>query len=183
MIRISLFLILALLPASVPAQGPTPLQQQVIEPEQSNIEIFGAKTGTLIEKQYEDIDVLKNVKVQAAIFTDLIAKTKISGVSFRYGQLIKQSGDWRAAYLDIDEIDAMIKSIEIIKDKMSSSKSGYSEVVFRSKGGIELRCASIRGNWNTIIRLDRLNKNFSIGLDQDDLARLSSLLLQAKQRV
>lgn len=70
------FLILCLLIAgSALLQAQAPATPR----EQSNIEKFSAKSGTLIEKQFVDIGSVKRVKVQLLIITDMMAYRLIIG--------------------------------------------------------------------------------------------------------
>ncbi len=52
--------------------------------EQSNIEKFSAKSGTLIERQFVDVGTLHSIEIKLLILKDLMSAAKISGVRFEY---------------------------------------------------------------------------------------------------
>src|ERR1051326_7279912 len=76
---------------------------QTAPKDQSNIEKFSAKSGTLIEKQFVDIGSLKQVKVQLLIITDMIVGSKVSGVRLEYVASSRYSSDTKVTFLRSEE--------------------------------------------------------------------------------
>jgi hypothetical protein len=152
--------------------------------EQSNLEKFSAKSGTLIEKQFVDLGHVKSVKVQLLIITDMIVNSKIVGVRMEYVASSRYSTDTKATFLDPDEIDGLIKSIGILKSRvLNSARDNYTEVVFRSRGGFEAGSYFSDGEWKTFVKLERFDKDSYVFMKPEDFDVLLSLLQQAKQRL
>jgi len=88
------------------------------EKEQSKLEAFSLKSGTLLEKQFIDAGELKGVKVQTYIIADLITGVKVTGIRLEKTVSDRYSSDTKTAALDLDEVDGLIKSITTLKTKV-----------------------------------------------------------------
>jgi hypothetical protein len=159
-------------------------QAQTAPKDQSNIEKFSAKSGTLIEKQFVDIGSLKQVKVQLLIITDMIVGSKVSGVRLEYVASSRYSSDTKVTFLDSDEVDGLIKSITILKSRvLNSTRDNYTEIVFRSRSGFEAGGYFSEGKWTTFVKLERFDKDSYVFMKPDDFDTLLGLLQQAKPRL
>lgn len=159
-------------------------QPQTPTREQSNIEKFSAKSGTLIEKQFVDIGTIKGVKVQLLIITDMIASTKVSGLRMEYFASSRYTTDTKVTFLDSDEVDGLIKSINILKSKvLNSSRDNYTEIVFRSRSGFEAGGYFSEAKWTTFVKLERFDKDSYVFMKPEDFDSLLSLLQQARPRI
>ena len=158
-------------------------QSKPVEREESNIEKFTAKSGTLIEKRFDNVGKLKLMEVQVLTFTDLISNAKISGVRFEMQTATRYSTDTKTAFLDQDEVDGLIKSINALKTKVfNTTKDAYTEVTFRSRSGFEAGCYFSDGKWTTYVKLERFDKNSQAFMKPEDFDELLSLLQLAKQK-
>jgi len=158
-------------------------QSQTVDKEQSNIEKFSAKSGTLIEKQFVDVGRVKAIKVQLLVITDMIANAKISGVRMEYESSGRDSSDTKLAFLDQDEVDGLIQAINILKSKvLNTTKNNYTEIVFRSRSGFEAGAYFADGKWKTFVKLERFDKDSYVFLQPEDFDTLADLLQQAKQK-
>src|ERR1044072_2817577 len=97
------------------------LSQISKEREVSNLEKFTAKSGTLIEKIFVPIGSVSRTKVEALIITDLMTSAKITGVKFEYEASTRLGTSTKNAFLDNDEVEGLIKSINILKSKVFPS--------------------------------------------------------------
>src|SRR6218665_2943469 len=114
---------------------------QIKEQELSNAEKFSAKAGALIQKEFVKIGSVKGTNISVIYFTDLITNTKQSALKFEYENVGKYSSVTKAAVLDIDEIDGLIKSVKIVQEKIFPIiPVNYTEVTFKSRGGFEAGC-------------------------------------------
>jgi len=167
---------------------------QTKEEELSNAEKFSVKAGSLIQKEFVKIGSVKNalsktdVTIEVVKFTDLITNTKQSALRFEYlyekVNGYSYSSDTKAAILDVDEIDGLIKSIKIIQEQIfPSTVTNYTEVFFKSRGGFEAGCYWNQGIWSTCLKLKKYDKNSLISLSKDDFLSLLSLLEQAKTKL
>jgi hypothetical protein len=158
-------------------------QTQPKERELSNIEKFSAKSGTLIEKKFIDIGSVKSVKVRVLRLTDLVSNARVSGVRMEYEHSGRLGSDTKIAFLDPDEVDGLVKSIDVLKTKVFvSSPDSYTEVEFNSRGGFEAGGFFGKGKWSTFLRLERFDRDSFVFLSPEDFDVLRDLLQQAKAK-
>jgi len=158
-------------------------QNTTVEREQSNIEKFSAKSGTLVERRFVNVGKLKLIEVQVLTITDLISNAKISGVRFEMQTATRYTTDTKVAFLDQDEVDGLIKSINALKTKVfNTTKDTYTEVTFKSRSGFEAGCFFSDGKWTTYLKLERFDNNSQTFMKPEDFDELLSLLQLAKQK-
>jgi hypothetical protein len=157
---------------------------QTKEQELSNAEKFSAKAGGLIQKEFVETGSVKGAKISVVYFTDLITNTKQSALKFEYESIGKYSSSTKAALLDADEVDGLIKSIKIIQEKIFPSvATNYTEVSFKSRGGFEAGCYWSKGVWSTYLKLEKYDKDSYVFLGKDDFPSLLGILEQAKTKL
>ena len=171
--------VLALL-FSIQVRAQTPAKEK----EQSNAEIFSAKAGTLMQKEFVEIGTLKKMEVKVLYYTDLISNMKTSALKFEVEVASSYSTDTKAAVLDVDEIDGLMKSIKLMQDKiMVSVPANYTEVYYRGRGGFEGGCFTSKGAWSSYLKLERFDGKSYVWLEAADLTTLYGLLEQAKAKM
>ncbi len=159
-------------------------QDQTKEKELSNAEVFSAKAGTLMQKEFVDVGVLKKCKIMVVYFTDLISNNKQSALKFEYEYVSSYSNDTKAALLDPDEVDGLMKSIKIMQDKVfPTAPTNYTEVYYQSRGGFEGGCFMSKNTWSTYLKLEKYDDKSFVWLNIDDLATLYTYLEQAKAKL
>ncbi|WP_282087067.1 hypothetical protein [Aquimarina algiphila] len=159
-------------------------QDQKTEPKQSNAEIFSTKSGTLIEKQFKDVGKIGLTELKIIKFTDMISGQSISSLRFERKVSGKYSSDTKIASLDVDEIDALIKSIEIInKDVFNFPSENYTEIRFQSRSGFEAGCYWSKDNWKPYIQIKKRDRKSLAILSKDDFLSLLELLKQVKKQL
>lgn len=159
-------------------------QPKTKEQETSNAEKFSERSGSLIQKAFIDIGDLKKCELKVIHYTDLVSNQKTSALKFEYDYKSTYSSDTKAAVLDADEIDGLIKSIRIIQDKIfPSTPTNYTEVSFRSRSGFEAGCYSKKDSWSAYIKLERFDSNSYVFIEKEDLTKLLTLLEQAKAKL
>ncbi len=159
-------------------------QTQVKEKAQSNAEAFSATAGSLMQKEYVEIGILKKAKVQVVYYTDLISNVKKSALKFELDVVSSYSTDTKVAILDADEIDGLMKSIKLMQDKvMITIPTNYTEVYYRSRGGFEGGCFVSKGAWSCYIKLEKYDSKSYVWLESVDLTTLYGLLEQAKAKM
>jgi hypothetical protein len=157
---------------------------QTKEQELSNAEKFSAKAGALIQKEFLELGSVGDAKISVIYFTDLITNTKQSALKFEYESAGKYSSSTKAAVLDADEIDGLIKSIKIIQDKIfPTATANYTEVSFKSRGGFDAGCYWSKGTWSTYLKLEKYDKDSYVFLNREDFTTLLGLLEQAKTKL
>jgi hypothetical protein len=152
--------------------------------ELSNAEVFSAKAGALMQKEFVDIGNLKKCKIQVVYFTDLISNTKQSALRFEYEVASTYSSDTKMATLDPDEVDGLMKSIKLMQDKIiPTNPINYTEVYYRTRGGFEGGCFKSKDSWSTYLKLQKFDSKSYVFLNIDDLATLYTYLEQAKLKL
>ena len=153
----------------------------------SNTELFSQIDGTLIKTEYVEIGKLKTSVLEVIIHNDLINNKRITGVKFSYDNGVKTvNAQTRVVFIDKDEVDALIKSIQIIKEQILPSKENhYTEVLFKTRGGFEAGCFfSLKNNqWNGYMNFVKNSRESYILLELPDFDVLMELLRQAKQKL
>jgi hypothetical protein len=154
------------------------------EKEQSNAEIFSAKSGALMQKEFIDLDKIKSCEIQVLHFTDLITSSKQSGLKFSMDVASSYSTDTKSAMLDADEIDGLMKSIKLIQDKvLVTTPATYTEVYYRSRSGFEAGCYTSKGSWSCYIKLEKFDSKSYVWINAEELTKLYSILEQAKLKM
>jgi len=162
----------------------TQIHAQTPAKEQSNAEAFSAKAGTLMQKEFIEIGTIKKAKVQILYYTDLISVLKKSALKFEFDVVTNYSTDTKAAVLDIDEIDGLMKSIKLMQEKiMLAVPINYTEVYYRSRGGFEGGCFTSKGAWSCYLKLEKYDSKSYVWLESADLTTLYGLLEQAKAKM
>lgn len=174
--KIIVLVILSIVSLSVFAQQP-----KLKEQETSNAEKFSERAGLLIQKEFVEVGVLKKCELKVIHYTDLMSTQKTSALKFEYEHKSSYTSDTKAAVLDADEIDGLIKSIKLIQEKIyPSNPPNYTEVSFKSRSGFEAGCFWSKNNWSAYMKLEKFDSNSFVFMDKEDLIKLLSLLEQAK---
>ncbi len=154
------------------------------EKEQSNAEIFSAKSGALMQKEFIDLDKIKSCEIQVIHFTDLISGSKESGLKFSMDVASSYSTDTKSAMLDSDEIEGLMKSIRLIQEKvLVTTPSTYTEVYYRSRSGFEAGCFTSKGSWSCYLKLERYDSKSYVWINAEELTSLYTILEQAKLKM
>jgi hypothetical protein len=154
------------------------------EQQTSNAEKFSERSGSLIQKEFIDIGDIKKCELKVIHYTDLVSSQKTSALKFEYEYKSSYSSDTKAAVLDADEIDGLIKSIKIIQEKIfPSSATNYTEVSFRSRSDFEAGCYSKKDSWSAYMKLEKFDSNSFVFMDKDDLIKLLVLLEKTKAQL
>lgn len=154
------------------------------EKEQSNAEIFSAKSGALMQKEFIDLDKVKSCEIQVIHFTDLISGSKESGLKFSMDVASSYSTDTKSAMLDSDEIEGLMKSIRLIQEKvLVTTPSTYTEVYYRSRSGFEAGCFTSKGSWSCYLKLEKYDSKSYVWINAEELTNLYTILEQAKLKM
>ncbi|WP_299444094.1 hypothetical protein [uncultured Aquimarina sp.] len=161
-------------------------QDQKKESKQSNAEIFSSKSGTLIEKQYIEIGSIKSTKLKIAKFTDMISGESAKALRFTKTVVSSYSNDTKIASLDIDEVDGLIKSLEIIQESvLNTIPDNYTEITFKSRGGFEAGCyySKRKNKWIVYYQIEKYGSDSIVRMEEKGLADLLELLKLAKTKL
>jgi len=176
----SLFLLFSLLALSLTALGQG--SPSASDRDQSNIEKISARSGTLIEREFIAIGNVQGIAVETLLLTDVIAKSKVSGVRLSF----TRGSDQKAAVLDSDELGGLITSLTFLREKIfTSTRVNYTEVKFMSRGGFQAGAYfNVKDEkWTPYLRLSQYDSNSSYFLKPDDFGTLLELLAKAKEQL
>lgn len=119
----------------------------------SNAELFALKSGSLLKTEYFFIDKIRNTIFESVKYTDMLSNEVRNALRFEYAVLIGMQTETRSSYLDEDEVDALIQSLEIIRDNvLNSNPLTETEVTFTSRSGFQAGCLWNSGSWTPFIK-------------------------------
>ncbi len=150
----------------------------------SNAELFSSQAGTLIEKEFIDLGNIGKTEIQILKITDMISGKSVR--SLRITQKVKgsYSSDTKIAHLDSDEIDGLIKSMNVIKKSVfGTSAKNYTEITFRSRGGFETGCFWSKNDWSTYLQIEKYDRKSMVWLNRDDFDEFLDLMELAKTKI
>ncbi|MEQ1645450.1 MAG: hypothetical protein ABL959_18515 [Pyrinomonadaceae bacterium] len=162
----------------------------------SKIEQFSTRSGGLIEKRFIDVGSIKisrvtqgQVKIQSLIVTDLVANSVLSGVRFEYVVSEMFPSDrktTKTAFLDADEVDGLIKSINFLKmNVFDTTKEDYTEVEYTSRAGFSAGAFFTlkEKKWSGFLKLAKYDSDSSVFMDPRDFDRVLELVQLAKEKL
>lgn len=159
-------------------------QKDVAQKQESNAEKFSDKAGTLIQKEYEPIGDVSKCKIQVVTFKDLLDGHKLTAIQFEYEYRTSYASDTKLAILDADEVDALLASIKMIREKvMPVVATKYTEVSFKSRSGFMAGCFSKKDKWSGYMKLSRYDANSFVFFEEDDFNKLYALVQSAKAKL
>lgn len=141
---------------------------------------IAGREGTLIRKDFALIGNIssfpQNLKIYAATYIDLSTNEKQNAVNI----MLTQSTRNGQVIIDIEEIDNILKMLDLLKAKVLRSKGDEStEVNYYSKTGFQIN-VFFDDEWKILVKPDRYNKDFYYKLDNEELGKFIGLLQQAK---
>jgi len=159
-------------------------QKEAPQKQESNAEKFSDKAGSLIEKEFDQVGDVAKCKIQVVTYKDLLDGHKLTAVLFEFEARASYGSDTKRAVLDADEIDALISSIRMIKDKvMPTQATKYTEVNFKSRSGFMAGCFSKKDKWSTFMKLEKYDSNSYVWLEDGDFDKLLTVLQAAKAKL
>lgn len=154
------------------------------EKELSNIERFSAKSGRIVEKEFISLKSVKSADISVLTIKDLMTNEKISGlkvsktIARTYGSIEK------SAFLDTDELDALIASIKLIQTNVFNTQPvNYTEVIFTSRGDFRVGCYYAENKWSAFIKVDIYDNDTNIWLTTDQLNQFLLIVEEAKLKI
>ncbi len=151
---------------------------------------FLEKNGTLIKKEYYDIEAVKvdGVSFENIILTDLLTKEKVGALRletyYYYPSLNKQ--ETYIGTLDYDEIDACIKSLEYIYENITKTvPSTYTECVYSSRDGVSISTfwREKKNCWEIALKTKKYISNSETYLKIDSILHIILNLNNAKAQL
>jgi hypothetical protein len=116
----------------------------------TKIEAFQARTGTVVVRAFATIGAAR-VLNESVVRVEYDALTDVTSGEREYGIVIyvhnaREPEEGRIAFIDYDEIDSLVKSIEYIaKTNGSVTELPTFEASYRSRGGLEIASFGDKG--------------------------------------
>src|SRR5581483_1911922 len=147
-------------------------------------DILAEKTGTVIEKEYQDISKMNHLTIVVENVTDLTRNQKLSGLDFEY--TLQDNTGSVSTILDPDEVDGLIAFMQNLQDNISKAAGpkNYTEYTYQTLSGFEAGCYWDKEDkkWKTYIKVDASDSKTNMELNKDDFAVFMSNLKQAKAK-
>ncbi|HEY2846782.1 MAG TPA: hypothetical protein VGI80_03130, partial [Pyrinomonadaceae bacterium] len=159
-----LFLSFALLTSYASAQiAPLPV------PEMTNIEELSSRSGALVQREFSRVGEFATLRVDIVKVTDLsLTKASIFGV--RISGNVAQGASRDSAFIDANEIDEFVKMIDLMRTTaFSTTPDNFTDLVYRSRGGISLGAIYANKRWSAAVRLDRFDPKTAVNVDATDI--------------
>jgi hypothetical protein len=116
--------------------------------------------------------------------TDMMSNVKVSGVRFEVEKADRYTSSTKTAFLDKDEVDGLVKSLNIIKTSvLPSTRDSYTEIEFRSRSGFPAGAFYSDNKWSAFLKLEKYDSGSYVFLKPEDLDTLATLLQQAKAQL
>lgn len=177
----TIFIVLLCLPLFTLAQT----AEKKSETSQSKVETFSLKTGSLIKKEFVDIETIKKVQIQNLTITDLLTKTEVKGIKLETSVYKSYGSATKSCFLDADEIDGFIKSGRLLLQELATSKTdNYIEYQFTSRDGFQSGAyINEKKEWKYFLRLDKYDSDTYVWLVRDDFERIVNAIENAKSKL
>jgi hypothetical protein len=170
--------------AAVAMVVPATAQDTIKQEQKSNWEALSAQDGVLLRKEFIRVGTFKKCNIEAAMLTDLSSSRDIKGIRFSYEVTKQYTTGTKVAFLDVDELDALLRSIAlIIEEILPSAPENYVEVAFTSRGGFAAGCYYTSGKWTGFMKLERFDGDSFIWFDSSTYGELLAILQQVKTKL
>ena len=144
---------------------------------QSLLEKFSNKSGSLIRKEYLEIGKISGLEI------DLMIIKNLSDPQFKQisGCRIDYQGQYSSyhAFIDIDELGALMSAIQIIQTNIFiDTTSNYTEVNFKSRSGFQAGCYNDKKSkeWSPFVQVVSYSDKSLVFLNQTEFARFGGYI-------
>lgn len=158
--------------------------QQKSEEAQTRVEIFQAKTGAVLIKNYSDIGAISGLGGTITVTSYEFADAQTGRKEYGLGIEAKESGRLERearSYVDYDEISSLIAGIDYIsKVDGSQSKLKNFEAHYKTKGELDVTVFSGRGRIEAAVSVGRFGA-VSVFLQLDALQKFRQVKARARK--
>ena len=157
--------------------------QQKSEEAQTRVEIFQAKTGVVLIKNYSEIGSISGLGGTITVTSYEFADAQTGRKEYGLGIEAKESGRLERearSYVDYDEISSLIAGIDYIsKVDGGQSKLKNFEAHYKTKGELDVTVFSSRGHIEAAVSVGRFGA-VSVFLQLDSLQKFKQTIVEAK---
>ncbi len=147
----------------------------------SKTELFTEKSGSMIKKEFIDLEKIGPVKFQILKLTDVLTNVTTSGLRLE-GPGRSSS---KTAFLDADEVDGLIKSIAYINASVLNTAPPANDVEynFRARSGFAAGVFNYENKWNAYLKLERYDSDSQYSFSLENFVKIKALLESAKSKL
>ncbi len=146
--------------------------------------------GSLIKQEVFSLENIAAFRLDPIKITNLEQFSITSGLKVVYKAQVGKELRTLNNYIDIEEIDGILTTLDYMKTILRSkvTPGSYSEIKYITKSGFELLLFTVLNDknkldWNFSIQPNIEKEGVFLELQQEDIARLKKLFLQAKEKL
>ena len=148
---------------------------------ESKVVAFKDRSGSLMKEEIYNVGKFNRVNYDVIIYTDLLNKEKV-------GSLRVTTSDTRYlyyGYLDSDEIDSALKTLNYIQENvLSSTPSVDTKIEYNSRDKVRIGVsANANKNWTVYIYAHSYDKDTKTSFSADDISKMISAMEQAQSMI
>lgn len=161
-------------------------QDKQEEKSKSQVVEFLAKDGVLRTKEFYQLGSVGGAKFENLIICDVIRGTKIGALRIETSYYTSIGTDTYIGTLDADEIDACIKSLKYIKDRIAQvPPQTYTELEYQTKDGVSFGCYNKTdkkgvSTWQVYIRTKKYTSRSAEYFSAEKIDEVIAILEKAK---
>ncbi len=140
--------------------------------------------GTLLIKEFYDLDKIKGVECQVLVITNVVTNKKMGCLRLETKYSSSYSSDNYIGTLDSDELDACIKSLQYIKETLlPSTPSVYTEVEYKTNDGVKFGAFYANNKWSAYVYTKSYTSRSAAFLNPDSIDKFIEMMQQAKNLI
>lgn len=153
---------------------------------QSNADKFSKRSGTLISTEFINLGIVGDLKLVLIVLRDLITNQEEKAIRFEYDYYngYDDYPDTKIASLDRDELEGLIKSLEMIVSRVFQTvPANYMEVNFISRSGMNAGCYFSKNNWEFYVKISQHDGNSFVFMNKNYAQSLLNILKQNSNKL
>lgn len=137
--------------------------------------------GSLLIKEFYDLEKIKGVECQVLVITNVVSKKKIGCLRLETKYSSSYSSDSYIGTLDSDELDACIQSLQYIKDTLlPSTPEVYTEVEYKTNDGVKFGAYFANNKWTAYVYTKGYTSRSAAFINAENIDKFIAVMQQAK---
>lgn len=137
--------------------------------------------GSLLIKEFYDLDIIKGVECQVLVITNVVTKKKLGCLRLETRYSSSYSKDSYIGTLDSDELDACIQSLQYIKDTLlPSTPEVYTEVEYKTNDGVKFGAYYANNKWTAYVYTKGYTSRSAAFLNAENIDKFIEVMRHAK---
>lgn len=151
----------------------------------SNADKFLLKTGVLFQKNITTLGKFKATSIDVIEIINLSDKSKVKSLRLKKDPIGEYESD-HVGVIDNDEVEGLIKSLELIKSNVIAiTPDVYTEVSYKSRGGFEAGgyYSDTDKAWHYYLKMSKYDEKSYQFFKSNELEELLTFLNSAKPKL